>query len=201
MTAIQTKEKRGSMRESGIELLKIAAIFLIVITHVVQTLSNENNYISYSDYVLNVSGATINLKLLTLAMLRCLGAMGNSIFFVCSAWFLLDSDKASKKKVLMMILDIWLVSVAILAIVYFLRGGAIDRKLMIKSLLPTTFGNNWYLTCYILFYPLHPILNKIIHLMGQKAHLAASTIMSFLYIVCNFVLGGGTSSHQLSYCG
>lgn len=190
MTAIQVKEKCGSMRESGIELLKIAAIFLIVISHVVQTLSSGNSYVSYSDYVLDISNTTTNLKLLTLAMLRCLGAMGNSIFFVCSAWFLLDSNKVSKKKVLMMILDIWLVSVSILAAVFFLRGGAIDRKLMIKSLFPTFFGNNWYLTCYILFYPLHPILNKIIHSMGQKAHLAASTVMSFLYILCNFVWGG-----------
>lgn len=190
MTAIQTKEKRDSMRESGIELLKIAAIFLIVIGHMVQTLSDGNYYISYHDYVLRISSATTNLKLLALVMLRYSGAIGNSIFFVCSAWFLLDSDKVSKKKVLMMILDVWLVSVTILAIVYFLRGGAIDSKLMIKSMFPTFFENNWYITCYILFYPLHPILNRIIRSMGQKVHLAVCTIMSFLYIVCNSIRGG-----------
>ena len=40
-----------NMRESGIELLKIIAIILIVVSHVIQTLRNENQFITYSDYV------------------------------------------------------------------------------------------------------------------------------------------------------
>lgn len=38
-------------RTSGIELIKVFAVLLIVISHVVQTLHIENEYISYSDYI------------------------------------------------------------------------------------------------------------------------------------------------------
>ena len=39
------------MRDSGVELLKIIAVILIVISHVVLTLITENEYIPYSDYL------------------------------------------------------------------------------------------------------------------------------------------------------
>ena len=145
MTAIQTVEKRTA-RESGIELLKIAAIFLIVIHHVVQTLSSQNDFFPVNDYVLNIYSATTDVKTLFLAFLRFSGNLGNTIFFVCSAWFLLDSRRASKKKIFNMILDVWLVSVIILSVVYFMRGGNVSAELIIKSFLPTTFGNNWNIT-------------------------------------------------------
>lgn len=48
------KEKTFSTkkeRNSGIELLKIIAIVLIVISHVVYTLKTVNPYISYNGYV------------------------------------------------------------------------------------------------------------------------------------------------------
>ena len=43
---------RPTIRRSGIELLKIVAILLIVISHATQTLSDQNIFISYQDYVL-----------------------------------------------------------------------------------------------------------------------------------------------------
>lgn len=69
------------MRNSGIELLKLFAIFLIVISHVTQTLTSENTYISYNAYVLNIVHATTNIQYLILVFFRHFGALGNSIFF------------------------------------------------------------------------------------------------------------------------
>ena len=79
------------MRDSGVELLKIIAVILIVISHVVLTLITENEYIPYSDYLLDCTHATTNVTVLLLAVMRHFGALGNWIFFVASAWFLLDS--------------------------------------------------------------------------------------------------------------
>lgn len=42
----------GRIRKSGVELLKVIAIFLIVISHVTQTLSTSWNHIDYQDYVI-----------------------------------------------------------------------------------------------------------------------------------------------------
>lgn len=49
-------------RDSGIELLKIIAMFFIVISHVVQTLGTTLTSISYHDYVLDYSIPTMELR-------------------------------------------------------------------------------------------------------------------------------------------
>lgn len=93
------KEKTFSTkkeRNSGIELLKIIAIVLIVISHVVYTLKTVNPYISYNGYVVDLSIATADIWKFILAIFSYFGALGNSIFFICSAWFLLRSSKYNK---------------------------------------------------------------------------------------------------------
>ena len=67
-----------TQRNSGIETLKLAAIFLIVISHVVQTLMLKNAYIPYADYRVRLSGPTDNLQILILSMLRYNGETGLS---------------------------------------------------------------------------------------------------------------------------
>lgn len=188
MSSNQVAKKQN--RNSSIELLKVVGIVLIVISHVIQTLHSPNDLVGTQDYVLSIANATDNVQYLLLAMLRYSGALGNTIFFVCSSWFLLDSDKASLKKELQMLLDIWVVSLVIFVIVYILRNGNIDAKTVIKQFLPTTFENNWYMTCYLLFYPIHPFLNWIIKKMKQVELLRTVLVLSFLYIGVNFIQGG-----------
>lgn len=75
------------VRNSSIELLKIIGIILIVMSHVIQTLSSSNSMVGIQDYILNISIATTNIQYLILAMLQSSGSFGNTIFFVCSDGF------------------------------------------------------------------------------------------------------------------
>ena len=179
-----------SRRNSSIELLKIVGIILIVISHVVQTLHSNNDYVIENDYILDISTATTNIQQLILTILRYSGSLGNSIFFICSAWFLLDNDKVDKKKILHMLMNVWVISITILIAVYIIRGGNLQIKLIIKQILPTTFENNWYITCYLLFYPLHPFLNRLIKSMEQKILLKSTLVLLFLYVGVNYILSG-----------
>ena len=172
-----------SERNSGIELLKIFAILLIILSHVVQTLG-ENALV---DCALDLRIATTNLQQFVLVILRQAGTLGNAIFFTCSAWFLLDSKKVNKKKWWFMLLEVWSISVTILAVTYILRSGNIEAKMVMESLLPTTFAANWYMTCYLLFYLLHPTLNEIIGRMSQKELLRTASLLAVLYIGFNFI--------------
>lgn len=184
-------------RDSGIELLKIVGIILIVISHVVQTLHSNNDYIIIKDYILDISTATINIQQLILTILRYSGALGNNIFFICSAWFLLDNDKVDKKKMLHMLMNVWVISITILIVVYIIRDGNLQIKLIIKQLLPTTFQNNWYITCYLLFYPLHPFLNRLIKSLEQKTLLKITLTLLFLYVCVNYVYFGSFFYSQI----
>ncbi len=96
-----------SQRNSGIELLKIFAIVLIVLSHVMQTLWYNTD--------LKPEQNTADMQRLMLVIFSYSGVIGNTIFFICSAWFLVDSKRNNKRKVLQMIADIWMVSVIILS--------------------------------------------------------------------------------------
>lgn len=174
-------------RDSGIELLKIFAIFVIVINHTVQSLTNEAYNIPNNGFVIDISRATTNIQCILLQIFRHFGVLGNSVFFICSAWFLLKSKNWNKKKWLFMVIEIWVVSIVIFIITYIILHGNISIGIIISSLFPTTFGNNWYMTCYLLFYPIHPILNSIVNMMNQRQLFRSTLVMVFLYIFMNFI--------------
>lgn len=88
-------------RESGIELVKIIAIFLIIISHVTQTLFNEMffNKLQFNDGYYDMA-ATTNTDVFVLMIFRYFGALGNLIFIISSSYFLSNIEKAIRKKLL-----------------------------------------------------------------------------------------------------
>lgn len=133
-------------RNSSIELLKIIAIVLIIISHAVPY-GNFSNYDAYID--LNHASADGNVVIL--AILRNLGSVGNCIFIICSSWFLLNSNKVNKKKILKLIIDSFIISITILLLIFIFSDYNVSLTEIIKSFFPITFNVNWFLTCYLLF--------------------------------------------------
>lgn len=173
-------------RESNIEALKLIAMLMIVLHHVINTLANENaHYIS--DFVLNVGRASTNIQSVILAWMWSSGQLGNIIFFVCSAWFLLESNEVDYKKVICMLADVWIVNIIIFAI--FELGGwfSISVEDLIKTAFPNTVSLNWYVTCYILFYLIHVKLNQIIAGCTQQELLTTVCVMLNMYYGIAFI--------------
>lgn len=117
------------------------------------------------------------------------GPLGNTIFFVCSAYFLLCSSKCNKRKWFFMFIEVWFVSIVILVVSFIIRHGNISSEILVKSVFPTTFSNNWYLTCYLLFYPIHPFLNSIIHKMDKQQLFRTSAALFIIYCCFCFIKG------------
>ena len=88
-----------------------------------------------------------------------------------------------------MLLDVWIISIVILIIVYFLRRGDVSFRMIKESMLPTTFANNWYVTCYILFYPLHTYLNRIVKTIKERQLLRCTLVLMTLYVCIGFIIG------------
>ena len=101
-------------RESGIELLKILAMFFIVVSHVIQTISNPTIAYENTDYIINLSNATSNVQLFALSVAQSFGVLGNIIFIVCSSWFLCDKTKNNKQKFLCLLFEVWTFSIIFL---------------------------------------------------------------------------------------
>ncbi len=169
-----------SKRDSGIELYKIIAIAMIVISHVVHTIHAGNAFVPYSDYIIDLTRSTKNVQLFILVVMRYFGCFGNNMFFVCSAWFFLGSNEFKKRKWFIMITEVWIISVMILIVSLVIRRGDIQKDLIMKSLLPSLFGNNWYVTCYLIFYPLHSLLNRLIDMMDKKGLMRVTSVLIVL---------------------
>ena len=180
-------DNRNLNRNSGIELLKLLAIYAIVVAHVTYTLTSFNLFVPWDDYVIDVSVASADIINIILLVLRTFGAFGDFVFFLCSAWFLLDNDEVKEEKELKLVLDIWLISVVICFIIFLERNGNIDTGLLIKQFMPTWFENNWYMTCYLLFYPIHGVINQSIRRMRQEQLLLTATLLGGIYILVNFI--------------
>lgn len=189
-------EKKKLLRNSGVEILKIIAVFLIVISHVTQTLYTINPIFS-SEYVLEVKYASKNIQHLILAWFSTFGSQGNLIFLVSSAWFLLDSKKNNIKKVIQILFDVWIISVCFFIIFKILNVYPISLKDTIKSFFPTIFALNWYITCYLLLYLIYPYLNEIIYKRTKAELLTCIFFMFIFYQGINYIHYGHFFSSAL----
>ena len=150
--------------------------------------------------MLPLAESTTSVENFTLACLRYFGVFGNMIFFICTAYFLLESTKINLKKWFSLLAEVWSISVIILIIVLFARGGAnLSKDLILKSFLPITFENNWYITCYLMFYPIHVFLNRLIWSMNQKLLLKCCCSLLVLYSFFDFLLRKSFYSSDLVY--
>lgn len=176
-------------RNASIELLKIIALFLIVVSHIVQTLIETNPYISNNDYVLATTFPVTDIVIFIVISLRYLGIFGNALFFICSAYFLLDKETTNFKKILIILLDVWIISIFFLiSYIIYLGWNNIDSFLIVKSFLPVFFENNWYITAYLLLCLISPLLSKLISVISRRTHFWLSiTLFAFYLVISTFI--------------
>ena len=182
--------KINTPRKSGIELLKIIAIFLIVLSHVLRTLSGSGSESLLGDWVINFTSQGSGFRNLVLCILQYSGQLGNIIFVVCSSWFLLDKETSNKKKLLRIFIDVFVIS-----IIYLICLGAymgfktLTIEEIIKSIFPNYFAANWFITCYFVFALISPILNKVIKSFSKNTHFVVSLVFFFLFFIAGFIYG------------
>lgn len=169
-------------RNSSIELLRIIAIILIIFSHAVPY-GNFNNYVGFID----LNNVSTDINNLILVFFRHVGNIGNCIFIICSSYFLLDSKKVNKKKILRLVIDSFIISVTIFALILIFGNYNMSLKEIIKSFFPITFNVNWFLTCYILFYMIHPFINNAIEKLDKRKLLMTNIILLVLYSILNTI--------------
>ncbi len=170
---IKRKEKN-----SNIELLKIFAIFLIILSH---TVSYGEYFVSASSYI-DLGMASTNINNLLLLFFRYCGQIGNLIFVISSSFFLIHSKKARVEKIISIIIDSFIISVSSL-LIGLCVGLSFSTERIIMFVLPVTFKMNWFIGCYLLLYAIHPLLNIIINNINKKKLLALDVSLFILYFI------------------
>lgn len=173
-------------RESGIELLKIIAIFFIVISHVTQTLTTKEKFtnLGFTNGFIELTPTT-DTQYFILMLMRHLGALANVIFVVCSSWFLVENKKDNKDKIIKLWGNTVFISVIYL-IIFSISNVDISKKEIIKELFPNIFENNWFITVYLIFLMIIPFLNGIIEHLDKKQLFRVTFILFTMYFVIGF---------------
>ncbi len=165
----------AKQRNSSIELLKVFAVVMIVLSHAAA------GALGY------VEGLPSKV---TTAELVNLGQIGNCLFFIASAWFLCASIKFKPEKAIKLVSESIVTSLACTAFVVLL-GYQLSKGEILLSAFPITYGYNWFISCYLLVYMIHPLLNAVISNMSRQQHFNLISSMIVIYGCFVITIGGG----------
>lgn len=174
-------EKR--VRNSSIELMKVIAILMIILSH-----SMPDGDGSLGASYIDIDHVTTNWQLFVAGLFKNMGQIGNDMFLAASCWFLVDSKEAKRSKIAGIIADSWFCSIFML-IVFLLLGYSFSLKYIVKQFFPVTFGNCWFVTCFLIFYAVHPLLHAALDSMDQKQLLRFNIIFFIMYNCLSFIMG------------
>ena len=140
-------------RSSNAELLRIIAIFMIVLSHFSfhGFFSEELRY--------NWIDNEVNKYFLRIVQL---GSLGVDIFVIISGYYLINNKIMRVSKVLSLLAQVLFYAIIIIVLLIFL-GKPVSLMMAFNSLTPISSSLYWFVTCYVILYVLHPYLNLIVH--------------------------------------
>lgn len=158
-------------RITNIELVRIIAMFLIIMSH----------YKGYSGFEVSDFNNIINKTFLNTFF--NFGTLGVSLFIIISGYFY-DKNKITIYKLIKLLLQIFVYSILGLLIGIILKSDQFTIKNIVKSIMPTTFGLYWFASCYVLIYLFSPFLKRIIDKFNKKD---LKIMLSLMIIIWSFV--------------
>ncbi len=153
-------------RNIGLDLLRLSAMFMIVLLHV--------NY--YGGLLNNNS---FQSAFLSVYFLESFSIVAVNCFILISGFFLIKQE-FRLKKLIALIFEICFYTWICLILALIIKT-PMDIKIFIKGFFTITFGTHWFITCYIMLYILFPFINKFIYslTLKQKHTFAIITILIF----------------------
>ncbi len=160
--------EKNKTRNSSIELLRIIAMFMIVVSH----------YFFHGGVDMSDVSLSFNRVLMQWGGLGNLGV----VIFVAITGYFMCTGAFRVKSLFRTAFSSWFYSYAILA-VYIAVYGVPEIKSLIRSLFPITFGEHWFVTAYIVLILFSPFINKLISVITRRQFIALNCIMLALWSV------------------
>ena len=175
-------------RVSKFELLRIIAMYLIVLHH------------SIVHGVLTIS---VNQQLrhpiaTAVAMILGMGGKIGVIIFVLLTGYFMKNSKISFGKIIKIWLPIFFWSIFLFIIFCIYNPETFTLKNLIKSLFPIIFNQYWFMTVYVFMYCMVPILNSIVTSLNTKNKKIYFLIIGTLITISQLpYIFGGSENHDL----
>lgn len=184
-----SRNSNGGCRNSSIELLRIIAMFMILMHHFIV-------HNGYDVLKLPLGPERIFFQL----VMQGGGKVGVVIFFSISAWFFLDKEqtiKSNLKRVWIMERELLFWSLILVAFYLVFDRTDLGMKLMVKSIAPLSMGLWWYATAYAIFLALLPFLSRGLKALGREYHLALAATVLTIWGLLSFIPGAQSLSDNV----
>ena len=147
------KKENKMPRNSAIELLRILAMGMIVLSHICCHSGFDTTY------------ATLSVNRL-FVQFGYLGNLGVALFLMISGYF---RSSFSTRAMSRLLGQVWGYSLGLFLICRFVFGYPYSAEMLWQVFLPTIYGEYWFFTAYILLFLLTPFLNELLdHLTRQQ---------------------------------
>lgn len=160
-------------RNSSIELLRIIAMFMVLMHHFI-----VHNSFDISRLPFGVS------KFVLYFLFSGGGKAAVVVFFAISIWFLLEGDCSLKnclRRVWFLERELLFWSFLLLIVTFLFDMQDFGLKLLVKSLFPISMGMWWYATSYSILLVLMPFLLVGLGTLGQKGHQCLTMFIILFY--------------------
>lgn len=169
-------------RSSNIELLRILAMFLVLVLHALNLAIGIPNQ---TQCIASPGNAFIRL------FLQSLSIVAVNVFILISGWF---GIKPTLKKLISLMFQVFFFTISILLVSGIIRGfGNISPGSMLKSLMITK--SYWFVKSYICLFILSPILN----LFAEKADKRTFGLLLICFFVFQTIYGWTDSAPEFNY--
>ena len=167
---------KKSDRNSNVEILRIIAILLIIVSH-----------FATHGFLLQDSSIPFSYNKILLNLFQFGGGIGVNLFVIISSWYMLNS-KFTFKKLMKICGDTWFYAIIIYLLFAFVLTPTtnLNNKTIIYTLFPILLKRNWFITDYILLMLFTPILNLLIKNIDKQTY---QKLLIGLFSISCFIAG------------
>lgn len=158
-------------RLTSIEILRILAMFLIVMYH----------FSWYGDF--NFSTSAISINRLWTQFMQLGGKFGVNIFVLISGYFLIKSPSIKINKMVKLWFQVFTYSILIYLFFLIFHVKTFEFKELCKSVLPITFSTWWFASAYLMLYLISPFLNKFLYSIDKSTYQKLILLLTFCWCI------------------
>jgi surface polysaccharide O-acyltransferase-like enzyme len=159
-------------RESNIELLRIIAMFMIVVHHYCV----NSGLIEVFDFN-NITGNTVLVQFMSFG-----GKVGVNIFFIIPGFFMINSTVLKWEKVVKLVFQVLFLCTVVMLFLMCL-GYSYSPKMIIQSLFMHFIHTESFISAYLLVYILTPVINKMLKALTEKEFRFLIAVLIFYFSV------------------
>ena len=164
-------------RESKFELLRVFSMLLIIFQHAMER--------SIPGWGMLKGGFSFNYCVAV--TMSIWGQLGVMLFVMISSWFMADKQGIRMKKVIDLFLEVMTICVCMMIVFAVVHSESLNLKLIAKELLTPAYKQYWFITTFLAFYLIIPLLQKLVSALSDTALRNTCVVLTLLIPIYNYL--------------